>query len=161
MGNILVNRLTSLGDVICTEPLLRALYESKQFDNVTINTNLPEIFYNHPINFLDKKDEYQIYLDLTSVCENKLHLNIVDAYLDAFKLTLPPDQKLPRLYLSEAEEVYGKSILNQEYRWVVFDFGYPMTEAFLQGYNNNKYTIWQRAFWEIKDWLPIVHFELI
>lgn len=159
MGNVLVNRQTSLGDVICVEPFLRALHLTKEFDHITIDTQFPEVFYNHPINFFTKEIEYNKVCDLSLVYENKLHLNIVDAYLDKYNLNLSDKDKIPRLYLTQEEKEYGFNKLNQKYKWVIFDFGYPMTpDAFLKGYDNDKYVMWQRAFWPIEQWMAIINF---
>lgn len=138
----LVSRTMALGDVICAEPVVRAL-KNKGYKHISfLSENYQEVFHNHPF-LIPAYDLPQpcCHFDLDGKYERKLELYIVDAYLDAFGLTLPSAEKKPRIYLSDKEINWGRNALGTG-RCALLDIGRPSGAL-------------GRGFWEFRDWLPV------
>jgi len=138
----LIIRKGALGDVINSEPFIRALSGYKQ---IAFEAGLySEVFENHPL--LVQKSSLRGRIkefDLTGVYEKDLTTNVCVAYLQRFGLSMSDVDRKPRLYLTEEEKNWAKVFMPG--KWALFDMSYP-------GGSLN------RGFWEFSDWRPACEF---
>jgi ADP-heptose:LPS heptosyltransferase len=140
----LVIRVGALGDVVAAEPFVRALKQQRGFESVYVKADdYAEVFWSHPVAELGPPPGPCETFDLTGVYEKYLseQIQITDAYLFQFGLSLPPPEVLPRLYLVEEEKEYARELLG-EGDWVVMEIGYPGGPL-------------DRGFWPFDTWRPV------
>jgi ADP-heptose:LPS heptosyltransferase len=135
-----------------SEPMIRSL--KKRYEEVYISTLVPDILGNHPdikeilrkihpdhLNWFD-----MFCLDNTYEKRFDLKLMVQDSYM--YGLGLPPleeDEKVPKIYLTDEEKAYAKTLLGEDNKWVIFYLSYPGGPG-------------QRPYWEYKTWKPILGF---
>lgn len=146
MYNALIDRKASLGDVIMTEPFIRALHKSGKYSKIAFApSNCNDVHQNNPFLVSVRQLKKPIhYFNLNNAYEYKLYMPVVDAYLNKYDYKLEEEEKMPKLYLSEKEINYGKKLLGTG-KWAVMDIGYP----------NGQLIHGPRAFWSFKEWMPI------
>lgn len=159
--DVVIKRSGMLGDVVSVEPVIRAL-KKEGYRRVAVDAgNFSSVFENHP-NISDMEDISltSLKFDLTGCCESQLTVLRERAYLAACKTTLPDEEMLPRLFLTEREKQWGRDLLGDG-EWVVIDSGYPMEvdgrPNYLSGLHDGKRINWQRAFWTAAEWRGVVH----
>lgn len=141
--SVLIKRVECLGDVICTEPIVRYFYNRKY--NVHFEAGkYKDVYVNNNMVSLEKKPCDEFY-DLTGIYEKRLHLSIIDGYLDYLRIKLPEEDKHPRLYISEQEQLYFEDLKKQFdlNKYAVLSIGYIGGAL-------------RRGFWSPVHWLPIV-----
>lgn len=144
MKPALIIRRSCLGDVLCAEPFIQALrkkgYEQIYFEADTY----AEVVANHPHLTPGKPEGGFDTFDLTDGYELKLHMLMIDAYLEPFGLHLTDQEKKPTIYLTDEERKYAESKLGDD-KWVVLDISYPGGPL-------------GRAHWPISCWESILGF---
>jgi ADP-heptose:LPS heptosyltransferase/Flp pilus assembly protein TadD len=138
--NALVVRRMAMGDVVLAEPVVRALRKAG-YEKVFIQSLYPEVFENHPDVHPGAPSGAYDTIGLDGAYEADRSMPAHDMYLAAHRLTLPDDQKVPVLWLSDAERQWGREILGAG-RWAALDIGYPTG----------------RAWWPVAAWRPVVDF---
>lgn len=105
--SVLIIRHESNGDVLFVTPILDALKKKWPACSITIQTNHPDIFDNHPFAFATQqkldKDDFDFVFDLDLAYENRPYLHSVEAYSDVCGVTLPTSWKY-RLYPGEISD---------------------------------------------------------
>lgn len=138
-------RPTSLGDVICVEPVARLL------DDPIVHTRFPQVFENHPYVRAERnlwpevgpKDEC---VSLRNTYENKLDISIVQAYAEVCGVDVVDE--IPEIYLSKEEQVWAEEELSSK-KWVCMCMGKLNPGPLIYG---------RRGRFTFQEWRPIVDF---
>lgn len=150
MQSALVVRSACLGDVLSVEPTIRALRQTGYAVGVEAGIYQP-VFKNNPhVTPIEQLDTPYKIFDLTGVYESQLHVLREAAYLKYCNVDLPASEKMPRLYLTDEEVAWGRSVLRKG-KWAVLDPGYPI-KASMTGLLHGEEILWQRAFWPLHHW---------
>ncbi len=134
----LIIRRSALGDVLCAEPLIRALCHVG-YKKIAIDAGLyQELFYNHPnlVPISEIGSDAKIF-DLTGVYEKQLEIPVIQAYISEFGISLEGLDLDPRLFINEKPEL-------PEDKWAVLDMGYPGGAL-------------NRGFWPFSDWVAVLN----
>jgi ADP-heptose:LPS heptosyltransferase len=117
----LVVRDAAMGDVLFTEPFIRALARDGWSD-IQVQTSHADLFLNHPnvVGFNPRVNNFDkvFYLDNTYEKECHTGKSIIDSYLDLYDMQLPESEKMPRVFLTESEIANAKTWFPSPGKWV-------------------------------------------
>ena len=120
-----VRRMEHMGDVLYTEPFIRALQGSlPSGSKVYVHTAYPDVFLNHPlVEIVGKNSPPNYVLDaLYERCWKRGQFKyMTTCYLDHFGFEV--EDLRPKIHLSESEMKWAEDKLG-EGKWMVIDTGY-------------------------------------
>lgn len=112
---IIVKRAYAIGDVLLTEPVIRAIKYERPLSPIYIETDFPELFTNHPdVKLAAKKLPSMLgamVIDLNGSYERTTNTHIIHAYRDVARQQIPdlPESELKtKLYLNEEDRRWIK-----------------------------------------------------
>ena len=161
-----------LGDVISLEPVARALYQKFGQKVVVDCGDFAPVFKHHPgIKFgsslsndtdlrpgfgMDKNfSDADLQFDLNN-CYEQSHFRLrEDSYAEFCGISLPDEQKTPKIYMTSEELMWGEDVLGTG-SWLVLDIGYCESGFLVARDARGQDRKWQRAHWPVAQWVTLV-----
>jgi ADP-heptose:LPS heptosyltransferase/glycosyltransferase involved in cell wall biosynthesis len=140
---ILIKRRASLGDVLLTTPIIRALKQQRPTSQLIVETDLPEIFRDNPnvdsLHIkLDQIPAHTLTIDLNMAYEKRLNTSILKAYEDEAGIVCP--SRHLDLFVNHVEQQWARKHIPDHTHWCALG----CTE-----------TTWPGKNWPRENWMTL------